>query len=100
MAWRGSISRSIASTARSVRTSPSSSPASLRPSPPLSAPRLPRRAPSFSSPSRPLGALGCVQSLMPMQGAAIPRLTSHLSAAVRACCELSQGTFRRTCPDR
>ncbi|KAF3331773.1 hypothetical protein FCM35_KLT03179 [Carex littledalei] len=99
MAWRGSISRSITTTTRSVRTSPSSSSAFRHPSPPLSSSRLPRRAPSFSSPSRPLGALGCLQSLIPMQGAAIPRLT-HVSAAVRACCELSQGTFRRTCPDR
>ncbi|XP_078159949.1 uncharacterized protein LOC144555480 [Carex rostrata] len=92
MAWRGSISRSVATTTRSVRSSPSSSSAFRHPTPPLSAPRLPRRAPSFSSPSRPLGALGCLQSLIPMQGAAIPRLTSHVSAAVRACCELSQGT--------
>ncbi|XP_072988709.1 uncharacterized protein [Typha latifolia] len=93
MAWRGSISRSLLATARS------SSASRLRP-PPLAAPRLHRRHLPFP-PSRPLGALGCVQSLLPLHSSvAIPRLTSHLSASARACCELSQGTFRRTCQDR
>ncbi|MBA0711995.1 hypothetical protein Golax_011121 [Gossypium laxum] len=27
-------------------------------------------------------------------------LTSHLTVNVRACCELSHGTFCRTCQDR
>ncbi|KAJ3674408.1 hypothetical protein LUZ60_005024 [Juncus effusus] len=88
---RSSLSRSFLSTARSLRPSPSSSP--LR-----SAPRLSRPPPPFS-PSRRMGALGCVESLLPVQGGA--RLTCHVSVAVRACCELSQGTtFRRTCQDR
>lgn len=48
--------------------------------------------------SRSMGELGCTQSLLPLQ--CTPRLTSHLSVAVRACCELSHGTFCRTCQDR
>ncbi|MBA0638719.1 hypothetical protein Godav_029943 [Gossypium davidsonii] len=27
-------------------------------------------------------------------------LTSHLTVSVRACCELSHGTFCRSCQDR
>ncbi|WOK99614.1 hypothetical protein Cni_G08326 [Canna indica] len=90
MAWRGSISRSILAAARS--SSPRSPPSvpSLR-SPPASGPRLQRRRPSFSSP-RSLGELGCAHSFLPLYSVvAAPRLTSHLSASARACCELSQG---------
>ncbi|KAK4424233.1 hypothetical protein Salat_1616700 [Sesamum alatum] len=52
MAWRGSLSRSLMSTARAsaFRSSPSlSAPRRLRP-PPLSAPRLQQRRLSFSNP--------------------------------------------------
>ncbi|OAY84612.1 hypothetical protein ACMD2_09146 [Ananas comosus] len=91
MAFRAPISRSLLATARSAASSLRSPPTAsrLRP-PPVSAPRLPHRR--FSSP-RPLGALGCTQSLLPLHSAVtLPRLTSHLSVAARACCELSQGT--------
>ncbi|PON74735.1 hypothetical protein PanWU01x14_047940 [Parasponia andersonii] len=49
---------------------------------------------------RNLGELGCVQSLLPLHGVAATCLTSHLADNVRAFCELSHGTFRRTCQDR
>ncbi|XP_057735427.1 protein NONRESPONDING TO OXYLIPINS 2, mitochondrial-like isoform X1 [Arachis stenosperma] len=97
MAWRsGSLSRSLISTAR----------ASLRPSaprlrpPPLAAPRLHSRR--FSIPaSRNLGELGCMQSLLPVHSTmAVACLTSHLAVSARAYCELSHGTFRRSCQDR
>ncbi|XP_030486515.2 uncharacterized protein LOC115703154 isoform X1 [Cannabis sativa] len=96
MAWRsaGSLSRSLISSARvSAQRSAPSLPR-LRP-PNVAAP--PRRL-SFSSP-RHLGELGCIQSLLPI-GAAATCLTSHLAVNVRAFCELSHGTFRRSCQDR
>ncbi|XP_020552763.1 uncharacterized protein LOC110012675 isoform X2 [Sesamum indicum] len=89
MAWRGSLSRSLMSTARAsaFRSSPSlSAPSRLRR--PLSAPRPQPRRLSFSNP-RTMGELGCAQSLMPLLAGA--RLTSHLAVNVRACCELSHG---------
>ncbi|RVW49673.1 hypothetical protein CK203_076694 [Vitis vinifera] len=95
MAWRGSLSRSLMSTARasSLRSSPAAP--RVRP-PPLAAPRLQTRRLSFTNP-RNLGELGCVQSLLPLHNVmASPRLTSHLSVDVRACCELFHGTFCRT----
>ncbi|KAI0501545.1 hypothetical protein KFK09_016490 [Dendrobium nobile] len=95
MAWRGSISRSIISVARS---SPSSlrSPAAL---PRFRPPRI-QRSRLFATSRLPC-ELGCASSLLPLHSViAIPRLTSHLSVSARACCELSQGTFRRTCQDR
>ncbi|XP_078159948.1 mitochondrial ribosomal protein S14 isoform X2 [Carex rostrata] len=94
MAWRGSISRSIATTVRSVRTSPSSSSAFRHPSPPVSASRLPCRTPSFSTLSRPLSPLGGLQSLVTRQGVAIPQLTSHMPLAVTACRQLSQASCK------
>ncbi|CAA0806794.1 Unknown protein [Striga hermonthica] len=99
MAWRGSISRSLMSTARA---------SAFRSSPPLSAPRrlrtpssLPNsRRFSFSNP-RTLGELGCTQSLMPLNSMVTgARLTSHLAVNMRAFCELSHGTFCRSCQDR
>ncbi|KAM1043590.1 hypothetical protein ACFX13_035605 [Malus domestica] len=96
MAWRsaGSLSRSLVSNARV---------SSLRSAPPLR--RL--RPPSLSTPRRlfasprNLGELGCIQSLLPMHRmTATTCLTSHLAANVRGCCELSHGTFCRTCQDR
>ncbi|RAL38882.1 hypothetical protein DM860_015243 [Cuscuta australis] len=51
--------------------------------------------------TRTLGGLAAAQSLMPLLSTtAGPRLTSHLKVDVRACCELSHGTFCRTCQDR
>ncbi|KAM7470480.1 hypothetical protein LguiA_008663 [Lonicera macranthoides] len=97
MAWRGSLSRSLMSAARSSSFRSSTSLPRPRP-PPLAAPRLqPRRPSSFTNP-RTLGELGCAQSLMPMLAGA--RLTSHLAVNLRAYCELSHGTFCRTCQDR
>ncbi|KAH6773125.1 caspase-6 protein [Perilla frutescens var. hirtella] len=97
MAWRGSLSRSLMSTARA---------STFRSSPPLSAPRLLRparlnsRRLSFSNPST-LGELGCIQSLLPLHSmVAGARLTSHLAVNVRAFCELSHGIFCRSCQDR
>ncbi|KAJ4714788.1 Protein NUCLEAR FUSION DEFECTIVE 6 like [Melia azedarach] len=98
MAWRcGSLPRTLISTARSssIRSSTStSSLPRLRPSsPPLQANRLHSRRPLLSPPTRSIGALGCIQSLMPLHSVvAATRLTCHLSVEVRACCELSQGT--------
>ncbi|XP_026661243.2 uncharacterized protein LOC113462860 isoform X2 [Phoenix dactylifera] len=101
MAWRGSISRSLLATARSSSStlrSPAAAPR-LRP-PPLAGPRVQRRRLSCAPP-RTLGELACAQSLLPLHSVvAVPCLTSHLSVSARACCELSQGTFRRTCQDR
>nr|XP_043629039.1 uncharacterized protein LOC122600395 isoform X2 [Erigeron canadensis] len=90
MAWRGSISRTFMSTARSSSFRSSPSLPRLRP-PPLSSPRLHSRR--FTNP-RMLGELGMAQSLLPLAGA---RMTSHLSFNVRAFCELSHGTFCRSC---
>ncbi|KAI8554591.1 hypothetical protein RHMOL_Rhmol05G0109500 [Rhododendron molle] len=95
MAWRGSLSRSVVSTARSSTLRAPPPLPRVRP-PPLSAPRRL----SFANP-RNLGELGCVQSLLPLYSVvAGVRLTSHLAVDVRACCELYNGTFRRTCQDR
>ncbi|CAL9061070.1 unnamed protein product [Musa banksii] len=114
MAWRGSISRSLLAAARSSPPRRPSIPSRLFPP----SPSVPRRrlssAPSryfltpvtfisadpFRSldlcPRRSLGELGCVPLLLPLRVVAIsPCLTSHLSASVRACCELSQGKSRR-----
>ncbi|CAB4290612.1 unnamed protein product [Prunus armeniaca] len=97
MAWRsaGSLSRSLVSTAR-VSSLRSALPLRrLRP-PTVS---TPRRL-SFASP-RNLGELGCIQSLLPMHSVtAATCLTSHLAVNARGCCELSHGTFCRTCQDR
>ncbi|PON90621.1 caspase-6 protein [Trema orientale] len=101
MAWRsaGSLSRSLMSSARvsSQRSAPSLP--RLRPPNLAAPPRLHSRRLSFASP-RNLGELGCVQSLLPLHGVAATCLTSHLAVNVRAFCELSHGTFRRTCQDR
>ncbi|KAF8013745.1 hypothetical protein BT93_I1574 [Corymbia citriodora subsp. variegata] len=92
MAWRcGSLSRSLVSSARAssspFRSSPPLLSRPLRP-PPVAAPLLQSRRLSFAAP-RSMGELGCAQSLLPLH--CTPRLTSHLSVAVRACCELSHG---------
>ncbi|KAK1418242.1 hypothetical protein QVD17_27385 [Tagetes erecta] len=91
MAWRGSISRAMMSTARA---SSSRSAPRLRP-PPVTAPRFSTRR--LSSP-RTLGELGCAQSLLSLAGSRLT--TSHLTVNVRAFCELSHGTFCRSCQDR
>ncbi|KAG6505798.1 hypothetical protein ZIOFF_038163 [Zingiber officinale] len=90
MSWRGSMTRTLLAAARS---------SSSRPLPATSP--LQRRRFSAASP-RSMEEIGCAQSFLPLYSAmATPRLSSHLSAsAARACCELSQGTFRRTCQDR
>ncbi|KAK6159257.1 hypothetical protein DH2020_006571 [Rehmannia glutinosa] len=102
MAWRGSISRSLMSTARASAfrsSSPLSAARPLRP-PSVSSSRLNSRRLSFSNP-RTLGELGCTQSLMPLHSMLVgAQLTSHLTVNVRACCELSHGTFCRSCQDR
>ncbi|GFP88600.1 hypothetical protein PHJA_001003700 [Phtheirospermum japonicum] len=81
MAWRGSVSRSLMSAARSSAfrsSTPLSAPPRLRPSSiPSSRPNSRRL--SFSNP-RTLGELGCTQSLMPLHMGA--RLTSHLAVNV------------------
>ncbi|CAH8380052.1 unnamed protein product [Eruca vesicaria subsp. sativa] len=101
MAWRsaGSAARSfVSATARapSLRSPPATLPR-LRPTQ-SSLPR--RRFASFTNP-RNLGELGCTQSLLPLHNVvASARLISHLNLNVRAFCELPNGTFQRTCPDR
>ncbi|CAL9104698.1 unnamed protein product [Musa textilis] len=114
MAWRGSISRSLLAATRSSPPRRPPIPSRLfHPSPSVPRRRL-SSAPSryflapatfisadpFRSlnilPLRSLAELGCVQLLLPLRVVAIsPCLTSHLSASVRACCELSQGKSRR-----
>ncbi|XP_022726305.1 uncharacterized protein LOC111282477 isoform X2 [Durio zibethinus] len=101
MAWRGvgSFSRYVMSVARgSSLRNPQPLP-HLRP-PTSSSTRFQSRRFSFA-PSRNSGVLGCVESFLPLHSV-VPtaRLTSHLTVNARACCELSHGTFRRTCPDR
>ncbi|KAL4615301.1 hypothetical protein ACB092_07G113600 [Castanea dentata] len=91
-----SLSRSLISTARASTRRASPPLPRLRP-PPLAAPRRL----SFAPLSRNLGELGCTQSLLPLGNVmAATRLTSHIAVNVRAFCELSHGTFRRTCQDR
>ncbi|XP_057542926.1 uncharacterized protein LOC130821255 isoform X1 [Amaranthus tricolor] len=100
MAWRsGSFSRSFLNAVRSPSIRPST--AFRRPSSPLlpNSVRQSRRL-SFTNP-RNLGVLGCAHSLMPMYNlVADARLTSHIVVDARSFCELSQGTFTRTCQDR
>ncbi|KAG6652211.1 hypothetical protein CIPAW_06G168600 [Carya illinoinensis] len=85
MAWRSrSLSRSLLTTIRSL---------SRRSSLPLFHLRSPPLAPSTRPDVR-----------SPFYHSATcwlrPRLTSYLSVNVRAFCEMSHGTFRRTCQDR
>ncbi|GAB4852844.1 hypothetical protein Ancab_017040 [Ancistrocladus abbreviatus] len=94
MAWRCGMSRSLVSASQlsSIRSVPPIP--RLRP-PPVSDPRLHHRRYTFA-PSRNLGELGCTQSFLPLHSyiyMAVPRLTSHLSVDVRACCELFHGTL-------
>ncbi|KAJ4788107.1 Ribosomal protein S14 [Rhynchospora pubera] len=84
-AWRSLLSRSTITSARSFLTS--SPAASLFSSPPLSAPRLPQLASSFSSLSRPFGALGALQSLAPAQSL---KQALHMPVSSTACHQLSQ----------
>ncbi|KAL8195244.1 hypothetical protein R6Q57_025647 [Mikania cordata] len=93
MAWRGSISRALMSTARTASFRSTTPPSRLRP-PPVSAPLFHSRR--LINP-RSLEELACAQSLVPLAGA---RLTPHLTVNVRAFCELSHGTFRRSYQDR
>ncbi|KAJ4837466.1 hypothetical protein Tsubulata_013176 [Turnera subulata] len=122
MAWRsgGSLSRSLMSAARSPSFRSSAPLPRFRP-PTAAAPRIQSRRLSFA-PTRSqnreylmssdirmrvlpvkvlmsgnLGALGCAQSFLPIYSMAA---TAHLNANVRAFCELSHGTFCRTCQDR
>ncbi|KAK4749943.1 hypothetical protein SAY87_027392 [Trapa incisa] len=103
MAWRcGSLPRTFTAAARASSSTFRSSPGLSRPlrPPSLSSTRVQSRRFSFASP-RSMGELGCTMSLLPLHSAmCVPRLTSHLTVAARACCELSHGTFRRTCQDR
>ncbi|XP_019426501.1 PREDICTED: uncharacterized protein LOC109334961 isoform X1 [Lupinus angustifolius] len=96
----GSVSRSFISTARaSLRPASPSNLPGIRP-PPLAAPRVQSRRFSIPS-SRNLGQLGCTQSLLPLHSPMVLTcLTSHLAVSARACCELFNGTFRRSCQDR
>ncbi|EPS58687.1 hypothetical protein M569_16125 [Genlisea aurea] len=97
MASRPSFSRSLIFAVRSSAFRSSSpiirEPLRLR-QPSASAPRRL----SFSNP-RTLGELGCTQSLMPFHRVGA-RLNSHLAANLRSFCELSHGTFYRSCQDR
>lgn len=90
MAFRGSISRSLVTAARtSLRSSPP-----LPRAPTASTPRILPRSRFPFSPARGLGGeLGCVQSLLTFRdvAAGLP-LTSHPLDNARAFCELSQGT--------
>ncbi|KAL6545906.1 hypothetical protein OROGR_009780 [Orobanche gracilis] len=82
MAWRGSVSRSLMSTARASAfrsATPISAPRLLRP-PSAPSPRFNSRRFSFSNP-RTLGELGSTQSLMPVMGS---KLTSYLASNLRA----------------
>ncbi|KAF7828659.1 zinc finger protein 7-like [Senna tora] len=85
MAWRGgSLSRSVFSAARTVRShsSPSSTTGLYRPVSPSLHSNLVQRT---------MSQLACAQSLMPLHSVvATTRLTSHISVEFRACCELCQ----------
>ncbi|XP_021735064.1 uncharacterized protein LOC110701741 isoform X1 [Chenopodium quinoa] len=100
MAWRsGSFSRSFLNATRSPSIRPSTAfrrpPSPLLPNPARNSRRL-----SFTNP-RSVEVLGCAQSLMPMHSVVVDtRLTSYIAVDARAFCELSQGTFCRTCQDR
>ncbi|MQL77455.1 hypothetical protein Taro_009901, partial [Colocasia esculenta] len=88
MAFRGSLSRSLFASARSSLHSPGLLPRQRPRSPTATRPE--RRRLNFAAP-RPVAALGCSQSLLPLHSVlAATRLTSHLSLNARACCELSQ----------
>ncbi|KAF5751167.1 hypothetical protein HS088_TW02G00177 [Tripterygium wilfordii] len=94
-----SISRSLISAARAPSLRSSSSLPRLRP-PQLPAPRSPSRRLPFAA-TRNFGELGCAQSFLPLHSMVVTaRLTSHLTANLRACCELPHGTFCCTCQDR
>ncbi|CAN6723233.1 unnamed protein product [Malus baccata var. baccata] len=88
---------SLSSIRSAVRSSVPKSSASRFPLPTASSPSsAPLRRFSLSSPP---GALGCVQSLLPLHSAvAAARLTSSLSTTSRSCRALSQGTLCRTSP--
>ncbi|XP_017257556.1 uncharacterized protein LOC108227072 [Daucus carota subsp. sativus] len=88
MAFRGSISRTLMTAARS---SPLRSPTPLlrQRLPSLAAPRPHSSRFAFINP-RVLGELGTVQPLSPMFVGS--RLTSHLAVNPRACIELSHVT--------
>ncbi|KAI4295718.1 hypothetical protein L6164_035734 [Bauhinia variegata] len=88
------------STARaSLRSTAPSSIPRIRP-PPLAAPRVQSRRFSLGA-SRNLGGLGCTHSLLPLHTTmATTCLTSYFAVGARAFCELSHGTFRRSCQDR
>ncbi|XP_021814447.1 protein NUCLEAR FUSION DEFECTIVE 6, chloroplastic/mitochondrial isoform X1 [Prunus avium] len=86
---------SLSSIRSSIRSNAPKSPTSRFPLP-TSTPSTPLRR---SSLSRPPGALGCVQSLLPLHSAvAAARMTSSLSITSRSCRALSQGTLCRTSP--
>ncbi|XP_051179426.1 uncharacterized protein [Lolium perenne] len=96
MALRGAASRSFLA---AVRARTAAAAPRLRPVPaPAPAPRrIPTVGPSSSAPfatARPLAAL------MGSLPAVAARLTGYSASSARACCELSQGTFCRTCQDR
>ncbi|XP_010437642.1 PREDICTED: uncharacterized protein LOC104721374 isoform X1 [Camelina sativa] len=98
MAWRSAARSFVSATARapSLRSPPATLPR-LRPSQ-SSLPR--RRFASFTN-LRNLGELGCTESFLPLYNVvSAARLTSHLNVNLRAFCELSNGTFPRTCQDR
>ncbi|KAL8168408.1 hypothetical protein V2J09_009907 [Rumex salicifolius] len=104
MAWRNaSFSRTLLNSARSASlrsaTNASAAPR-LRPSHLGSGNLRPRRSLRFTN-SRTLEELGCMSSMLPLHSlVSNARLTSYVAVDVRAFCELSQGTFRRTCQDR
>ncbi|KAK4799319.1 hypothetical protein SAY86_024684 [Trapa natans] len=107
MAWRcGSLPRTFTAAARASSSTFRSSPGLSRPlrPPSLSGTRVQSRRFSFASPRShstletlidvcvSMGELGCTMSLLPLHSAmCVPRLTSHLTVAARACCELSHG---------
>ncbi|XP_047077130.1 uncharacterized protein LOC124687383 [Lolium rigidum] len=90
MALRGAASRSFLA---AVRARTATAAPRLRPVPAPSP--APRRIPALVfDPCRPLAAL------MGSLPAVAARLTGYSASSARACCELSQGTFCRTCQDR
>ncbi|KAL9260999.1 hypothetical protein AKJ16_DCAP10100 [Drosera capensis] len=94
-----SLTRTLLTTARSAgirRPTTTTTLPRIRAAEPL---RPPRRL-SFTNP-RVLRELGGLYSLMPLHSVvADARMTAYVSVEARACCELSQGTFRRSCQAR
>ncbi|CAM0875848.1 unnamed protein product [Alopecurus aequalis] len=95
MALRGAASRSFLA---AVRSRTASTTPRLRAAPVPAAP--PRRIPAVGPSSSPFATARPLAALMGSPAVLGARLTGYCASSALACCELSQGTFCRTCQDR